>query len=156
HAFFLQIVTFVARTERSETASVRMTGLIRDTIHQVAPDLPIAGATTVESLVADSIAQPKMRTVLLAGFALCALLIATLGLYGVMTSAVSQRRREIGIRMAIAAARGDVVWLVLSRAVLIVTIGATIGIAASLAVTRTLTSFLFEVTPTDPAAFAAV
>jgi predicted permease len=152
HGFFLQLVTFVARTRVPETA----TSTIRQTIRDVAPDLPIASVATMQALVADSVAQPRMRAMLIGGFALCALLIATLGIYGVMTYAVTQRRREIGIRMAIGAAWADVVWLVLRRALVIVAAGAIIGIGASFAVTRTLTSFLFEVTPNDPLAIAGV
>jgi ABC-type antimicrobial peptide transport system permease subunit len=111
---------------------------------------------TMKALVAESVAEPRMRTMLLGSFALSALLIAMLGIYGVMTYAVTQRRHEIGIRMAIGAEWTDVVWLVLRRAILIVGAGAAIGIAASVAVTRTLTSFLFEVTPTDPVAIGGV
>ncbi len=151
-AVFLQVVTFVARTRTPDAAA----SYIRQAIHEVAPDLPITQVATMKALVAESVAEPRMRTMLLGSFALSALLIAMLGIYGVMTYAVTQRRREIGIRMAIGAEWTDVVWLVLRRAILIVGAGAAIGIAASVAVTRTLTSFLFEVTPTDPVAIGGV
>jgi predicted permease len=150
--FFLRTVTFVARTTRPQAAADYMRGVIR----QTAPDLPITTVKTMDALLSESVAQPRMRMLLIGSFALCALMIATLGIYGVMTYAVTQRRREIGIRMAIGAEWTDVVWLVLRRALVIVAVGAVIGIAASLAVTKTLTSFLFEVTPNDPSAIAGV
>jgi putative ABC transport system permease protein len=149
---FLRVVTFITRTRTPQAASSR----IQHAIRAVAPDLPIAGTAMMDTLVSDSMAQPRMRTMLIGSFALCALLIATLGIYGVMTYAVTQRRREIGIRMAIGAEWTDVVWLVLRRALLIVAAGAILGIAASFAVTKALTSFLFEVTPSDPLAITGV
>jgi predicted permease len=150
--FFLQTVTFVARTTTPQATA----DFMRQSIRQAAPDVPVADVKTMQALVSESMAQPRIRTLLIGSFALCALLIATLGIYGVMTYAVTQRRREIGIRMAIGAEWTDVVWLVLRRALLIVAAGAILGIAASFAVTKTLTSFLFEVTPTDPLAIAGV
>jgi predicted permease len=149
---FLQTVTFVARTQTPDAAA----NVLQRAIREVAPDLPIARVASMQTFVSDSVAQPRLRTMLIGSFALSALLIATLGIYGVMTYAVTQRRREIGIRMAIGAEWNDVVWLVLRRALLIVAAGAIIGIAASFAVTRTLTSFLFEVTPNDPIAIVGV
>jgi predicted permease len=151
-AFFLQTVTFVTHTTMPQAAA----SFMRQSIRQVAPDLPIADVKTMRTLLSASIAQPRTRTMLIGSFAFCALLIATLGIYGVMTYNVIQRRREIGIRMAVGAEWTDVVWLVLQHALLIVVVGALIGIAASFVVTKTLTSFLFEVTPHDPLAIVGV
>ena len=89
-------------------------------------------------------------------FALAALSIAACGLYGLMAYAVTQRRREIGVRMALGAQRGDVVSLVLTRAMWIVVSGVAIGLIAAASLTRLLRAFLFDVTPTDPVAFVAV
>jgi predicted permease len=150
--FLLRFVSFVART--ATPASV-VEG-IRTEIHQAAPDLPIAGAVTMDEAVAASVAAPRFRTVLLGLFAIAATLIATCGLYGLMAYAVTQRRREIGVRMALGATRGDVLRLVLTRALRIVIAGLVVGLAGAVGVTRVLQSFLFGVTPTDPIAFTIV
>jgi putative ABC transport system permease protein len=106
--------------------------------------------------VAASVAAPRFRTVLLGLFAIAAMLIATCGLYGLMAYAVTQRRREIGVRMALGATRRDVLRLVLTRALRIVAAGVIVGLAGAVIVTRVLQSFLFGVTPTDPIAFTIV
>jgi ABC-type antimicrobial peptide transport system permease subunit len=93
---------------------------------------------------------------LLVMFAVTATLIATCGIYGLMAYAVTQRRREIGVRMALGAERGDVLRLVLSHALRIVVVGLIVGLAGAAVVTRVLQRFLFGVTPTDPIVFAIV
>jgi putative ABC transport system permease protein len=152
HSGFLRFVAFVART--STPGSV-VEG-IRAEIRRAAPDLPIQSTLTMDEAVAASVAQPRFRTVLLALFATAAMLIATCGLYGLMAYAVTQRRREIGVRMALGADRRDVLRLVLMRALRIVAAGLIAGFAGAVAVTRVLQRFLFGVTPTDPIAFTTV
>ena len=149
---FLRFVSFVART--ATPASV-VEG-IRAEIRRVAPDLPIQSTVTMDEAVAASVAQPRFRMVLLALFAMTATLIATCGLYGSMAYAVTQRRREIGVRMALGAQRRDVLRLVLTRALRIVVAGLIVGLAGAAAVTRVLQTFLFGVTPTDPMVFTIV
>jgi predicted permease len=149
---FLRFVSFVART--ATPASV-VEG-VRAEIRRVAPDLPIESAVTMDEAVAASVAQPRFRMVLLALFAVSATLIATCGLYGLMAYAVTQRRREIGVRMALGAGRRDVLRLVLTRALRIVVAGLILGLAGAAGVTRVLQSFLFGVTPTDPFVFTIV
>jgi putative ABC transport system permease protein len=102
------------------------------------------------------VAPPRFRMWLLVLFAASATLIATCGIYGVMAYAVAQRRREIGVRMALGADRREVLRLVLVRALRIVGAGLIVGLAGAVAVTRVLQRFLFEVTPTDPIAFTIV
>ena len=114
--FLLRFVSFVART--ATPASV-VEG-VRAEIRRVAPDLPIAGTVTMDEAVAASVAAPRFRTLMLGLFATAATLIATCGLYGLMAYAVTQRRREIGVRMALGATRRDVLHLVLTRALRIV------------------------------------
>jgi putative ABC transport system permease protein len=150
--FLLRFVSFVART--ATPASV-VEG-IRAEIRRAAPDLPIAGMVTMDEAVAASVAAPRFRTLLLGLFAMAATLIATCGIYGLMAYAVTQRRREIGVRMALGAARRDVLRLVLTRALRIVVAGLIVGLAGAAAVTRVLQGFLFGVTPTDPLVFTAV
>ncbi len=110
----------------------------------------------MDEAVAASVAQPRFRMVVLALFALSATLIATCGLYGLMAYAVTQRRREIGVRMALGADRREVLRLVLTRAFRIVVAGLVVGLAGAAAVTRVLQTFLFGVTPTDPIVFTIV
>jgi predicted permease len=150
--FLLRFVSFVART--ATPASV-VEG-IRTEIRRVAPDLAIVGTVTMDEAVAASVAPPRFRTLLLALFAMTATLIATCGIYGLMAYAVTQRRREIGVRMALGAKRRDVLHLVLARALRIVVAGLIVGLAVAVGVTRVLQTFLFGVTPTDPIAFAVV
>jgi len=149
---FLRFVAFVARTPTPGTV---VEG-IRAEIRQAAPDLPIQSTVTMGEAVAASVAQPRFRMVLLGLFAMSATLIATCGLYGLMAYAVTQRRREIGVRMALGADRRDVLRLVLTRALRIVVAGLIIGLAGAVGVTRVLQTFLFGVTPTDPTAFTIV
>ena len=150
--FLLRFVSFVART--ATPASV-VEG-IRAEIRRAAPDLPIESTLTMDEAVAASVAQPRFRMLLLALFAMTATLIATCGIYGLMAYAVTQRRREIGVRMALGAERRDVLRLVLTRALRIVVAGLIVGLAGAVGVTRVLQTFLFGVTPTDPIAFTIV
>ena len=150
--FLLRFVSFVART--ATPASV-VEG-IRAEIRRVAPELPIASSLTMDEAVSASVASPRFRMWLLVLFATAATLIATCGLYGLMAYAVTQRRREIGVRMALGATRRDVLRLVLTRALRIVLVGLLVGLAGAAGVTRVLQTFLFGVSPTEPVVFALV
>jgi ABC-type antimicrobial peptide transport system permease subunit len=133
-AFLLRFVSFVART--STPASV-VEG-IRAEIRRASPDLPIEITVTMDEAVAASVAAPRFRMLLLVMLATTATLIATCGIYGLMAYAVTQRRREIGVRMALGAQRGDVLRLVLARALRIVAAGLIVGLAGAAVVTRVL------------------
>jgi putative ABC transport system permease protein len=150
--FLLRFVTFVARTD----APARVVEGIRAELRRAAPDLPIVSTATMDEAVATSVATPRLRMLLLVLFATTAMLIAACGIYGLMTYAVTQRRREIGVRMAVGAQRGDVLRLILMRALRIVVAGLIIGLAGALGVTRVLQRFLFGVTPTDPVVITMV
>jgi len=149
---FVRFVSFVARTPTPTGVAEG----IRAEIRRAAPDLPIQSTVTMDEAVAASVAQPRFRTVLLGLFATAAMLIATCGIYGLMAYAVTERRREIGVRMALGATRRDVLHLVLTRALRIVIAGLIVGLAGAAGVTRVLQTFLFGVTPTDPLVFTAV
>jgi putative ABC transport system permease protein len=151
-SFLVRFISFVART--ATPASV-VEG-IRAEIRRAAPDLPIQTTLTMDEAVAASVAPPRFRMWLLALFAMTATLIATCGIYGLMAYTVTQRRREIGVRMALGAERRDVLRLVLTRALRIVVAGLIVGLAGAVGVTRVLQTFLFGVTPTDPIAFTIV
>ena len=149
---FVRFVAFVART----ATPAGVADAIRAEVRRAAPDLPIESTVTMDEAVAASVAQPRFRMVLVGLFAATATLIATCGIYGLMAYAVTQRRREIGVRMALGAARRDVLRLVLTRALRIVLAGVVVGLAGAVGVTRVLQRFLFGVTPTDPIAFTIV
>jgi putative ABC transport system permease protein len=104
----------------------------------------------------ESVAQPRFRTVLLGVFAALALMMAVIGLYAVMAVSVAQRTHELGIRVALGAQRRDVIGLVLRQGIKLVSLGIVIGLAGAWALTRVLTTLLFEVKPTDPLTFVAV
>jgi len=108
------------------------------------------------SYLEDSLAQPRFRSGLVSLFSAVALILASLGIYAVIAGSVSQRTREIGIRMSLGARRGDVEWLVLRQGLAPVAAGISIGLLAALAVTRLLAGLLFGITAHDPVTFAAV
>jgi putative ABC transport system permease protein len=110
----------------------------------------------MEDVHAASVAPTRFGAYLLTGFATIALLLAVVGTYGVFSYGVSQRRREIGIRIALGARAGTVLGMVLREAFIVVGIGLAIGIGAALALTRVLRALLFEVSPTDPVVFIGV
>jgi putative ABC transport system permease protein len=119
-------------------------------IRSVDPDQPIYDARTLEAVVDRSLAQRWLQTTLLAGFAAVALLLASIGVYGVIAYGVGQRRREFGIRLALGATRPEIVGLVLRRGGGLFVAGATVGLVASAATARVLRTLLFHVAPFDP------
>jgi putative ABC transport system permease protein len=119
-------------------------------------NLAIANLTTMKDLVSSSITQQRFILLLLGCFAALALLLAAIGIYGVMSYAVTQRTHEIGIRMALGARRGDVLKLVVRNGITLALIGIAIGLVLAFALTRLMASLLFGVTPTDPMTFASV
>jgi putative ABC transport system permease protein len=119
-------------------------------------DQPVANVKTIDQLVSRSVSNRSFQAILLGTFAGAALLLAALGIFGLLSWWVARRTREIGLRMALGATRGNVLWLVTGRAMLLVGVGLLIGCAGALAVTRVLRSLLYQVSATDPLAFAAV
>jgi putative ABC transport system permease protein len=122
---------------------------IRAAVKEIDADLPIFAVTTMTDAVFDSVAQPRFYMVLLGTFAAIALLLAALGIYGVISYAVSQRTRELGIRVALGATRDRIVRLVIREGVWLAGTGAVLGIVASLAVTRSIASLMFGVGKLD-------
>ena len=119
-------------------------------------DQPVATVRTMEEWVDQAVAGPRYRTVLLALFALVALLLASTGIYGVMSYSVTQRTHEIGVRMALGAKRRDVLKLVVRQGMTLVVVGVAIGVAGAIALTRVMSTLLFGVTAKDPLTFVAV
>jgi putative ABC transport system permease protein len=110
----------------------------------------------MENVVADSIAQPRLSMMLMGLFGILALLLATVGIYGLLSYAVTQRTQEMGIRMALGARMIDVLQLILKQGMMLVVIGEVLGLLGALALTRLLKALLFGVTPTDAPTFIAV
>ncbi len=109
----------------------------------------------MDDLLAEPLAQPRLGTILMSSFGLVALLLAAIGLYGVMASLVRDQTREIGIRIALGASSAHVRREVLGRAAIVTGVGVAAGFVGALATSRLLTALLFEVSPTDPVALAA-
>ena len=144
---------FVARTQGDPMALAKE---IQRAIWQVAPDTGVFNVMPVTRLSANTIWQSRVWGLLLGIFSGVALVLATAGIYGVMAYFVTQRTREIGVRIALGAQWRDVLKLVLKSGMSLVIIGLTIGLAGALALTRLMTTLLFEVSPTDPITFFAV
>ena len=129
---------------------------LRQKVHELDAQLPLANIRTMDEWVSNTAAQPRLNAQLLAVFAGVALLIAAIGIYGVLAYSVNQRTREIGLRMALGAPRSGVLRLVVGEGMLVGLAGIAIGLVAALALSATLASLLFGVPAHDPATFAGV
>jgi predicted permease len=141
---------------RSASADSGTANAVRSEVLALDKNQPVYSVRTLDSVLSESVAVPRFRTLLLGVFAGVALILAGVGIYGVISYAVSQRTQEIGIRMALGARATDVLKLVLKGGMMLVLIGVAIGLAGAFALTRLLTTLLFGVTPTDAATFATV
>ena len=141
---------------RTKGDPAAMTESVREAIQAIDPDLPLAKVSTLTTLVDDSMSQPRFSVFLLGSFGVLALLLASIGMYGVISYSVLQRTQEIGIRMALGAQRRNVFGMVLGQGARLAGLGIGIGFVTALGVTRLLASFLYGVGPTDPLTFAAV
>jgi predicted lysophospholipase L1 biosynthesis ABC-type transport system permease subunit len=129
---------------------------LRAVVGRVDKDTPVSRITTLRQMVSKSLARPRFATTLLAAFALLALLLGSVGVYGVMSYAVSQQTRELGVRIALGAQVADIRRQVLRRGALLAGAGIITGSAGALAVTRLLRGLLFGVGPSDPLTFVVV
>ena len=142
--------TLVARS-RLEPSVLGAT--IKGEVHAIDPESPVSRVRTMEQFQSASVAQPIFRALLFAGFASLAMALALVGVYGVMSFTVSQRTREIGVRIALGASRQDVVWMVVRHGMMLAGIGIVAGLAGAAAGTRLLEQLLFGVSATDPVTF---
>ena len=141
---------------RAESDSQKMIALVRGELQQLDPNLPIASARTLVERLNLPLLPARIVASALGGFGLLALLLAAIGIYGVMSYAVSKRTREIGVRMALGAQRGDVLRLVMGQGTALTLIGVAIGLLAAFGLTRLMKSVLFGVSATDPLTYAGV
>ena len=125
-------------------------------VRSVDKDAQIDHIETVDQILANSVAEPRFQTALVGSFGGLALLLAIIGVYGVISHSVVQRTHEIGVRIALGAQRRDVLFMILREGMLLVVTGIAIGIGGGLALTRVLRNMLFEIAPTDPATFVGV
>jgi putative ABC transport system permease protein len=135
---------------------VKLTGPIRAELAAIDKNQPIHSFKTLEATVSELVAPQRFTTVLLAGFAALAALLAAVGIYGVMSYAVTQRTREIGVRMALGAQPRDVLKVLMRHGLMLVSVGVGLGLAASFALTRLMTDLLFGVEPTDKTTLGAM
>jgi putative ABC transport system permease protein len=129
---------------------------IRGQVKAIDPDQPITDVRTMNEVISRSMWQPRLYTILFGVFAAVALALASIGIYGVMAYSVSERTREIGVRVALGAERRDILKMVVAQGMKLALIGAVIGLGASLALTRLMRSLLFEVSATDPLTFVGL
>ncbi|HYY56001.1 MAG TPA: ABC transporter permease [Pyrinomonadaceae bacterium] len=141
---------------RSSSDPTNLAAAIRGEVRAMDKDLPLYNLKSMGELVSESVAQPRFRTLLLALFAAVALLLSATVLYGVMNYWVTQRTREIGVRMALGAQSRDVLRMVVGQGMVLAVIGVGVGIVAAFALTRVINNLLFNVSATDPWTFIAV
>jgi ABC-type antimicrobial peptide transport system permease subunit len=141
---------------RSAADSRQLAAAVRNSVWSLDKDLPVADIKTMDQLLSESVARPRFRTFVFLVLGSLALILAMTGIYGVMSYLVTQRTREIGIRVALGAQRGNVLRLVIRQGMSLAVIGVVIGLAAALALARLMTSLLYDIRPTDPVTFVAI
>jgi predicted permease len=146
--------TFMA--VRSKGSTPKLLDALRETNRQLNSEQAIYNAKTMDSIVAENLAARRFSMIVLTSFAALALLLSSVGIYGVISSLVGLRTHEIGLRMALGASRGDVLRMVLGQGAKLASIGIVVGLAASLALTQLMASMLYGVSATDPLTFVGV
>jgi len=146
-------MNFVVRSERTLSS---LAVDYRRTVQELDATLPLIRMQSMDEAIDTAVARPRFLTMLLGIFAALALGLAAIGTYGILSYLVSERKQEIGIRMALGADRGGILKLVLGRGLLLSGIGLVLGLAGSFAITRVMATLLFNVTPTDPITLASV
>jgi len=151
--FFLSHMAYVVRSTGNPSATI---GLMRSRFRELDPNQPIQRMGAMDDLLDATTVEPQFYSRMLGSFSAIALLLATIGIYGVMAYSVAQRSREIGIRIALGAQRGNIFRSVIGRSAVVIASGIAVGLAGAFAVTRVLAKLLFEIKPTDAATFVVV
>ena len=153
--FLRRMYSNITLVVRAQGQPAPLAAPVREIVHAIDPDQPVANVRTLDDVLETSVSQPRFRTFLLAFFALIALTLAAIGVYGLLAHGVAQRLNEFGLRMALGASPGTVLALVLRQGLTLSLTGVALGLVASVAVVRALNSVLFEISPWDPAAWIA-
>jgi ABC-type antimicrobial peptide transport system permease subunit len=153
-----QVVTLQpnALVVRTKVDPLSLGTAVRNAVWSIDKDQPVSDIRSMEQIVSTSVARQRFSTMLLGVFAILALVLAAVGIYGVMSYTVAQRTREIGIRMALGAQRSDVLKMTVMQGLKLVAMGVAIGLAAAVVLTRVMASLLFGVSATDPTTFIAI
>jgi putative ABC transport system permease protein len=146
-------MSFVLRTQTHPAAQAET---VRTAMKELSPDLPIIGMKTMDELFSQSIGTQRLTVVMLSSFAALALILAAVGLYGVVSYTVTMRTREIGVRMALGAEPSQVLRRVLKQGVWLTVAGLALGLVGALCISRLMASILYEVSPFDGISFATV
>jgi predicted permease len=146
------LTSWIVRT----SGPVNLGAALRAALHEADPQLPVAKIRPMTEVVSASLTSQRFITTLMGGFAALALALTAVGLYGVLSYQVSQRTHEIGLRMALGAQARDVLKMVIRQGMILVLVGVGVGLACAVALTRIMSNFLFDVTVTDPATYAAI
>jgi putative ABC transport system permease protein len=141
---------------RTQLPTATLVETVKKQVWSLDNQVPVSEVQSMDDLMALSLAQERFNLLLLAAFAGLALVLAAVGIYGMMAYRVSQRTHEIGVYVALGAQRGDVLRLMMRDAAILAGIGIGIGVTGAVALTRVMRTLLFEVTPTDPTVFSAV
>ncbi|HUJ31186.1 MAG TPA: ABC transporter permease [Candidatus Acidoferrum sp.] len=143
-------------TVRATGDPAKLAALARGAVHDLDPDIPVLKIRTMPQVVADSLSEPMLLTSFLAGFAGFALALAAIGIYGIVAYSVSQRMREMGIRVALGASRGTILALILRRGAVLAGVGVALGVPLALAMSRLMGSLLYGISPRDLTVFVGV
>jgi ABC-type antimicrobial peptide transport system permease subunit len=154
--FFTLVATGIAVVVRGSNSTAGLLDSIRSTSRQMSSQQVIYGAQTMDQIISDSLAAHRFSMILLGIFAALALLLSSVGIYGVISYLVGHRTQEIGIRVALGARGWDVLHLILSDSARMAVLGVLLGLVASLALTRLMAKMLYGVSATDPMTFLAV
>jgi putative ABC transport system permease protein len=141
---------------RGQSDPMSLAGSVRQAFLAIDPNQSVYDVKTLQQVVGDSVSQPRFYTLLLGIFASVALVLAAVGIYGVMNNSVSQRIHEIGIRLALGAQRGDILKMIVGQGMLLTLIGIVVGLAAALVVTRVMESLLYGVSTRDLTTFLMI
>ena len=141
---------------RTEGNPLSLAAALRHKIRELDKGLPLEQATTMENVLSESVGQPRFYMGLVTGFAVLGLVLAVVGVYGLLASEVDQRKREIGVRMALGAQAGDVVGMIVRQAMILAALGLSLGVVASLTLRRLVSSLLFGIQNTDLPTYALV